>query len=47
MTGNYTTAADLFDQWRDDLLTGKPPTRYPVGTGFIGGNLAAGTMLDR
>ena len=35
MTGNYTTAADLFDQWRDDLLTGKPPTRYPVGTGLL------------
>lgn len=31
----YTTAADLFDQWRDDLLTGTPPTLFPVGTGAL------------
>ena len=28
---NYTTAADVFDGWRDDLLTGKAPTLYPCG----------------
>lgn len=30
MTANYSTTADLFDSWRDDLLTGKPPTLFPV-----------------
>ena len=32
---NYRTAADVFDDWRDDVLTGKPPTLYPVGTGEL------------
>jgi replicative DNA helicase len=32
---NYTTAADVFDQWRDDLLTGTPPTFYPIGEGEL------------
>jgi replicative DNA helicase len=32
---NHATAADLFDQWRDDLLTGTPPTLYPVGSGAL------------
>lgn len=32
---NYQTAADVFDTWRDDLLTGKPPTFYPVGDGEL------------
>ena len=30
---NYQTAADVFDAWRDDVLTGQPPTLYPVGDG--------------
>jgi replicative DNA helicase len=30
---NYQTAADVFDTWRDDVLTGQPPTLYPVGDG--------------
>jgi replicative DNA helicase len=30
MPANYITAADSFDQWRDDLLTGTPPTLFPV-----------------
>jgi replicative DNA helicase len=34
---NFQTAADVFDQWRDDVLTGEPPTVYPVGTGELGG----------
>mgnify|MGYP000734193267 CR=1 FL=1 len=33
---NYTTAADAFDQWRDNLLTGTPPTLYPIGSGEMG-----------
>jgi replicative DNA helicase len=28
----FQSAADLLDPWRDDLLSGKPPTIYPVGT---------------
>lgn len=30
---SYQTAADAFDVWRDDLLTGTPPTFYPIGDG--------------
>ena len=29
---NYTTAADVFDGWRDDVLSGSPPTFYPVAS---------------
>ncbi len=29
---NYTTAADCFDGWRDDALTGSPPTFYPIAS---------------
>jgi replicative DNA helicase len=32
---HYTTAANLFDPWRADLLTGTPPTLYPVGSGAL------------
>jgi replicative DNA helicase len=28
---NFATAADLLDVWRDDVLSGTPPTLYPVG----------------
>ena len=28
--GRFITAADTFDNWRDDLLTGKPPTFYKI-----------------
>ena len=35
LRGNYQTAADVFDGWRDDVLTGTPPTFYPVGTGEL------------
>ncbi len=28
--GRFITAADAFDNWRDDLLTGKPPTFYKI-----------------
>ena len=31
----FQTAADVFDQWRDDLLTGTPPVFYPVGSGEL------------
>jgi replicative DNA helicase len=29
----YQAVADLLDSWRDDVLSGKPPTLYPVGDG--------------
>ena len=32
---NFQTAADVFDGWRDDVLTGTPPTFYPVGSGEL------------
>lgn len=32
---NYALAADVFDGWRDDLLTGTPPTFYPIGEGEL------------
>ena len=32
---NFQTAADAFDGWRDDVLTGAAPTFYPVGSGDL------------
>ena len=32
---NYQTAADVFDKWKDSILTGEPPKLYPVGTGDL------------
>lgn len=32
---NYTTAADVLAAWRDDVLTGTPPTLYPIGSGEL------------
>jgi len=32
---NYTTAADAFAGWREDVLTGTPPTLYPIGDGEL------------
>ncbi len=31
----YQTAADVFDGWRDDVLTGAPPVLYPIGSGEL------------
>lgn len=31
----FTTAADAFDGWRDDLLTGSPPVLWPAGSGGL------------
>jgi replicative DNA helicase len=28
----YQTASDVFDTWRDDVLTGAPPVLWPVGS---------------
>ncbi len=28
-------AADVFDGWKDDVLTGSPPSFYPIGTGEL------------
>ena len=32
---NFQTAADCFDGWRDDVLTGAPPVFWPVGSGQL------------
>jgi len=29
----FRVAADLFDDWRSNVLTGEPPVRWPLGTG--------------
>jgi replicative DNA helicase len=31
----YQSTADLLDDWRDDVLSGKPPTLFPVGSGDL------------
>jgi replicative DNA helicase len=31
----FITGADALASWRDDVLTGKPPTLYPVGAGEL------------
>ncbi len=31
----FQSAADLLGGWRDDVLSGKPPTLYPIGTGEL------------
>jgi replicative DNA helicase len=31
----FQAVADLLDSWRDDVLSGKPPTLYPVGSGEL------------
>ena len=33
---HFQTAGDVFDGWRDDVLTGEPPTLYPIGSGELG-----------
>ncbi len=32
---NFQTAEDVLDRWRDDVLTGTPPTFYPIGAGEL------------
>jgi replicative DNA helicase len=34
--GHFRSAADLFGDWRDEVLSGKAPALYPVGTGELG-----------
>ena len=29
------TAADVFDGWKEDVLTGSPPVFYPIGSGEL------------
>jgi replicative DNA helicase len=35
MKANYQTAADALARWREDVLTGKPPTLFPIGAGEL------------
>ncbi len=32
---NFQTAADVFDGWKDDVLCGKAPVLWPVGSGAL------------
>jgi replicative DNA helicase len=32
---NFQAAADVLHGWRDDVLSGKPPTFYPIGDGEL------------
>jgi replicative DNA helicase len=34
-TGNYVRATDALDRWRDDVMTGRAPVLYPLGTGDL------------
>lgn len=31
----FLTAADAFHDWKDDILTGEPPTFWPIGSGEL------------
>lgn len=31
----YCSAAEVFEGWRDDVTSGKPPVFYPIGTGAL------------
>jgi len=35
-TAHFQATADILDGWRDDVLSGTPPTLYSVGTGELG-----------
>lgn len=35
MTANFQAAGDVFDGWRDDVLTGSPPVLFPIGAGDL------------
>lgn len=35
MNAKFQTAADLFDKWREELLTGTPPTLFCCGAGAL------------
>tara|TARA_Y100001933_G_scaffold262971_1_gene322651 strand:+ start:17621 stop:18568 length:948 start_codon:yes stop_codon:yes gene_type:complete len=35
MTSNYTTAENVLGSWRDDLMTSRQPTFYPMGAGAL------------
>jgi replicative DNA helicase len=32
---NFQTAADVFDNWKDDVLAASPPVLYPIGAGEL------------
>jgi replicative DNA helicase len=33
---NFEVTSDRLSEWREDSLSGKPPTLYPLGTGRLG-----------
>jgi hypothetical protein len=42
----FQPVADLLDPWREDALSGKPPTLYPIGAGegFAGSSASRGQI---
>jgi replicative DNA helicase len=36
LSPQYAIAADVLAGWRDDVLSGRPPTLYPIGSGELG-----------
>ena len=42
--GNYVSAADALDRWRDDVISGTAPVLYPLGAGELG-NIQIGPGL--
>src|SRR5690348_17058958 len=35
MTAHFQSAGDVLAGWRDDVLSGKPPALFPLGTGDL------------
>ncbi|MCO6045908.1 AAA family ATPase [Aeoliella sp. ICT_H6.2] len=45
MSAKYSTASDAIASWREDVLTGTKPPRWPLGDGFDDVELGPGLVL--
>jgi len=43
--GTLITAADLFDEWKESVLSGKAPEQWPVGEGFDAIEIGPGLVM--
>src|SRR5262249_55536938 len=43
---SFLSAADALGDWRDDLLSGKPPVLWPMGVGALGSIEIGPGLLD-
>src|SRR5262245_12112152 len=41
---HFQAVGDILDDWRDDVLSGKPPTLYRIGEGFDGIEIGPGLV---